>query len=178
MAPIIAALAKWGLGTLATAVLSKGKDAVQEKLGIDIDAALGSEEGRLKLKQLELEHEQFLISAAQASETRDLDYFREEGKDRDSARRRDAEFVKAGRWNFRADAMFVLALMIVSWLVWIVWKDDSINEYVKGIFTLVLGRFLGYLDNIYNFEFGTTRNSRTKDESIAALSSSRKGGEQ
>lgn len=176
MAPIIAALAQWGLGTLATAVLAKGKSAVQEKIGIDIDAALGSEEGRIKLKQLEQQHEQFLIAASQASETRDLDYFREEGKDRASARDRDAQFIKAGRWNFRADAMFLLALAVVSWLVWIVWKDDSINEYVKGIFTLVLGRFLGYLDNIYNFEFGTTRNSRTKDESIAALS--RKGGDQ
>ena len=55
------------------------------------------------------------------------------------------------------------------------WKliDDHaipyINEYVKGIFTLVLGRFLGYLDNIYSFEFGTTRGSKEKDETIKQL---------
>jgi hypothetical protein len=50
-----------------------------------------------------------------------------------------------------------------------VWKDPNINEYVKGIFTLVLGRFLGYLDNIYSFEFGTTRGSKEKDETIKNL---------
>jgi hypothetical protein len=66
--------------------------------------------------------------------------------------------------------MFVLAVVMVGVVIWIVWKDQSINEYVKGIFTLVLGRFLGYLDNIYNFEFGTTRGSKEKDATIKQLS--------
>ena len=75
-----------------------------------------------------------------------------------------------GTRNYRANFMFVLAVGMITMLVWIVWKDQGINEYVKGIFTLVLGRFLGYLDNIYNFEFGTTRSSRTKDSTIERLS--------
>jgi hypothetical protein len=45
-----------------------------------------------------------------------------------------------------------------------------VNEYLKGIVTLVLGRFLGYLDNIYNFEFGSTRSSKAKDLTIEQLS--------
>lgn len=32
-----------------------------------------------------------------------------------------------------------------------------------------LGRFLGYLDNIFNFEFGTTRSSQKKDDTILNL---------
>lgn len=85
------------------------------------------------------------------------------------ARKRDSEFVKAGRRNHRADIMFLLAVAVICGLVWIVWKDAAINEYVKGIFTLVLGRFLGYLDNIYNFEFGSTRGSQSKDATINQL---------
>lgn len=75
-----------------------------------------------------------------------------------------------GKKNWRPDVMFLLAVLVTCGLVWVVWQDSTINEYVKGIFTLVLGRFLGYLDNIYNFEFGSTRSSKTKDETINSLS--------
>lgn len=89
--------------------------------------------------------------------------------DRADARKRDAVFISAGTRNYRADFMFLLAVAMISALVWLVWKDPSINEYMKGIFTLVLGRFLGYLDNIYNFEFGSTRASKSKDATIENL---------
>lgn len=89
--------------------------------------------------------------------------------DRADARKRDAVFIAAGTRNYRADFMFFLAVAMIAALVWLVWKDPSINEYMKGIFTLVLGRFLGYLDNIYNFEFGSTRASKAKDVTIENL---------
>ena len=89
--------------------------------------------------------------------------------DRADARKRDAVFITAGTRNYRADFMFFLAVAMIAALVWLVWKDPSINEYMKGIFTLVLGRFLGYLDNIYNFEFGSTRASKAKDATIENL---------
>jgi hypothetical protein len=91
-------------------------------------------------------------------------------KDKESARVRDTAYITSGSRNYRADTMFVLAVAVICALVWIVWQDSGINEYVKGIFTLVLGRFLGYLDNIYNFEFGTTRGSKSKDATIENLS--------
>lgn len=76
----------------------------------------------------------------------------------------------AGRRNYRSDIMFLLAVVVILLLVFIIWRDPAINEYVKGIFTLVLGRFLGYLDNIYSFEYGTNRSSKTKDATIENLS--------
>lgn len=174
MAPLLAALAQWGLPLLASAVAGKGKDIIQEKLGVNLDNALGTEEGRIKLKQLEYAHEEFLTQAAQERAELELKEFEVEVDDRKSARSRDAEFVKAGSHNYRADFMFLLAVGLVAGLVWIVWGAQDINEYTKGIVTLVLGRFLGYLDNIYNFEFGTTRGSRAKDDTIANLSGSGK----
>lgn len=74
-----------------------------------------------------------------------------------------------GQRNYRADAMLVLAVAIIAILVWAVWRENDLGEYVKGIVTLVLGRFLGYLDNIYNYEFGTTRGSARKDATIENL---------
>lgn len=169
MAPLLLALGKAGLSILASAVASKGKEVIEQKLGVDLGAMVGTEEGRYKLRELEIQHQEFLITLAENASIRDLEYFKEEVADKGSARLRDSEFLKAGMVNWRANVMFLIACLMIMWLVWIVWKDESLNEYVKGIFTLVLGRFLGYLDNIYNFEFGTTRDSRTQHETIQKL---------
>jgi len=90
--------------------------------------------------------------------------------DVNSARIRDTAFITNGKYNHRANIMFILAFAIVAWLFYIVWSDPNINEFAKGVVTLILGRFLGYLDAIYNFEFGSTRSSKEKDATINHLS--------
>ena len=82
------------------------------------------------------------------------------------ARKRD---MALGVHNYRADSMYILAVILLAGLVFVVLKS-GLDEYAKGIITLVLGRFLGYLDNIYNFEFGSTRSNKTKDVTIENLS--------
>lgn len=84
------------------------------------------------------------------------------------ARKRDVALVSSGQHNYRADSMYVLAVLLIMGLVYVVLRSN-LDEYAKGIVTLVLGRFLGYLDNIYNYEFGTTRSSKTKDVTIKNL---------
>lgn len=82
------------------------------------------------------------------------------------ARKRD---VALQTHNYRADSMYVLAVLLIAALVYVVLRSN-LDEYAKGIITLVLGRFLGYLDGIYNFEFGATRANRAKDTTIENLS--------
>jgi hypothetical protein len=82
-----------------------------------------------------------------------------------NARKRDVEL---RAHNYRADSMYILAVVLIAALVYVV-LQSNLDEYAKGIVTLVLGRFLGYLDNIYNFEFGTTRSSKVKDTTIENL---------
>ena len=173
MIPIVASLlgtlAQNGLGLLSSAIQAKGKEVVEQTLGVKIsDNPTDAEVANLR--QLQFDHEERLLELGIEKARQDLEAFKEEVKDRDSARGRDVEFIKRGMTNNRANVMFFLAVCMVALLVWIVWKDPNINEYVKGIFTLVLGRFLGYLDNIYSFEFGTTRGSKEKDETIKQLS--------
>lgn len=165
---LIAPLLSQGLSLISNAVMAKGKEWVEEKTGVKIEPNM-SDKDLLTLKQYEMDHEEELLRLRIEDNKLDLETFREEVKDRGSARDRDIEFIKRGMVNNRANVMFFLAVVMVGILVWIVWKDQNINEYVKGIFTLVLGRFLGYLDNIYSFEFGTTRGSKEKDETIKQL---------
>ncbi len=165
---LLAPLLSQGLSLIGNAVMAKGKDWVEEKTGVKLEEQM-SDKDILTLKQYEMDHQEELLRLRIEESKIDLESFREEVKDRDSARDRDVEFIKRGVTNNRANFMFFLAVCMVGLLVWIVWKDQNINEYVKGIFTLVLGRFLGYLDNIYSFEFGTTRGSKEKDETIKQL---------
>lgn len=165
---LIAPLLSQGLSLIGNAVMAKGKEWVEEKTGVKIEPNM-SDKDILTLRQYEMDHEEELLRLRIEDNKLDLEAFKEEVKDRDSARERDVEFIKRGVTNNRANFMFFLAVFMVGLLVWIVWQDQSINEYVKGIFTLVLGRFLGYLDNIYSFEFGTTRGSKEKDETIKQL---------
>ena len=171
---LLAPLLSQGLTLIGNAVMAKGKEWVEDKTGVKLDGTPLSEADAIKLKQYEMDHEEELMRLRIEENKVDLESFKVEVADRSSARERDVEFIKKGMVNTRANLMFFLAVVMVGILVWIVWKDQNINEYVKGIFTLVLGRFLGYLDNIYSFEFGTTRGSKEKDETIKQLTGGQK----
>lgn len=166
LAPTVASvlggpLAGVGVAALATAMgLDEG--AMESDIAKQIEAGKLTPEQISNIRELEMK--------LQAEEQeRGFRYSELEFKDRDSARNRDTEIVKAGKKNYRADVMFVLAVAVICGLVYLIWIDPTVNEFMKGIVTLVLGRFLGYLDNIYNFEFGSTRGSKEKDSTIGKL---------
>src|SRR3972149_5518276 len=70
MPALLAALFQSGLGLIGNAVLAKGKDVIEQKLGIDLSESVKTEAGLLELKRLEFSHQEFLITAAQkAAET-------------------------------------------------------------------------------------------------------------
>ena len=69
----------------------------------------------------------------------------------------------------RVNVLIATAILVVLACLFVVVQLLVKDEFAKGILTLVLGRFLGYVDNIYNFEFGTTRSSAKKDDTITAL---------
>lgn len=85
------------------------------------------------------------------------------------ARKRDAVYIQLGKRNVRADSMYILSVLTVIGIFIMIWTRPEINDFVKSISTLILGRFLGYLDQMFNFEFGTTRSSKLKDDTIQKL---------
>src|SRR5258708_434770 len=76
---------------------------------------------------------------------------------------------QAKNTNIKINTLFGLAtLMIITCLAIIVFVE-SINSDAKALIILVCGRFLGYLDNIYHYETGTTRQSVKAEETIKEL---------
>lgn len=65
MIPIlVAGLVQKGLSILANAVMAKGQQVIEDKLGVKLDKEIQSPEGLLTLKRLEIEHEEFLVNAS------------------------------------------------------------------------------------------------------------------
>lgn len=88
-----------------------------------------------------------------------------------NARARDVELAKAGTKNRRADIMLALTFLgIVALVVLMVFRDIDANTALGGMVILLIGKFVGQWETGFNFEFGTTRTSKVKDETISSLS--------
>lgn len=89
--------------------------------------------------------------------------------DTQSARLRDIELAKAGLRNHRANALVAGAgLLVIACMAVTVWSS-TMDDFAKGVITLILGRALGWVEQIFSFEFGTTRANKTKDDTINNL---------
>ena len=64
-APYLVEMAKNGLGMLAGAIQAKGKEVIEQKLGVKIPESPAAYTPELvqKLKELEIQHEEFLINS-------------------------------------------------------------------------------------------------------------------
>lgn len=149
MAPLIASLISSGLGILGNAVLAKGKDVVEEKLGIDIESALGTPEGKIRLRELEIEHEEYLLDQALESERM---YF----QDTESARTLGIELSKSDSY-LNQNIMPILALLTVIGSSLILWyaTENDVKMAAVSFITMVLGYF-----------FGSSKGSKDKQEAL------------
>ena len=89
-------------------------------------------------------------------------------EDKNSARTRDIEFLKAGTRNYRADFLVAISVIVVFTILGVVILAQDLNEYAKGALTTILGVFLNQLTNVFSFEFGTTRKTEDKQTAITA----------
>jgi len=75
---------------------------------------------------------------------------------------------KNRRISVLSTTAYITVLVCLGVTVWV----SDMSEYVQGVLTVVLGKYLSYTDQVYAYDFGTTRSSNTKDATIATLSNS------
>lgn len=161
---IIAALVKAGLTGLASAVLSKGQETIEDKLGIKLEDQVKTEDGLIKLKQLEFEHQEFLINAAASEDNRELEYFKQEIADKESARAREIETLKQataqGTPWWAPSPLTILAFIIIGGGGYMFYNTaDTDTKYaIISIVTMVV-----------SYYFGTSKQSHDKDSTIASI---------
>lgn len=163
MAPIVATLIANGLPLLAQAVMQKGQELVEEKFGIKFPSPTTAlPEDFTALRELEQREVESIRNWL-------LENTRLELADTADARKRDAAFLAAGTRNYRADIMIGIAWVLVLAVTFAVWRDGNLSEFTKATISLILGRALGYIDQAFQFEFGSTRSNKSKDASIEKL---------
>lgn len=168
MAPLVLAALKIAAGFAPQLLESAAGPEVASKVVEIAQAVTGTTAPEPALAALQadpakaLEFQQALLAADTQLQNAYLN-------DTQSARSRDVELAKAGIKNVRANALAAAACLLVLFcLCVIVWASD-LNEYAKGGVTLILGRALGWIEQVFSFEFGTTRDSSKKDDTIKNL---------
>jgi hypothetical protein len=159
--PLLKDLAESGLGLLSSAIKAKGKQVVEEKLGIDIEKTMQTEEGRYKLLQLQTDHEEFLLDYTLKAEQQSIEREKIALEDRSSARdmnTRINESANASWLSKNIAAMLALFVITVGFAILYFTKEADVRTAVVGLMTLVLG-----------FYFGSTSSSKGKDEVIAKV---------
>ena len=90
--------------------------------------------------------------------------------DTQDARKRDIVLIDKGVTNYRANIIAAIAgLVVLACLLVVVWAT-GLDDFAKASITLICGRALGWVEQIFSFEFGTTRSNQTKDTTIQNLS--------
>ena len=91
-------------------------------------------------------------------------------RDKQNARNRDIAYINTGKRNLRADIMVLAAALgLVLCLTLIAWFRKDIPGEIIGIISTVAGIFGSCLKDAYSFEFGSSRGSKEKDQTVASI---------
>ena len=143
-----------------TKIFGGGAEKVIGAVGGVLDNLITNKEELAKAK-LEAEKEiNRHFEAIQANATKQIEL---EIQDRDSARRREAEFVKAtGHIDYIVWVLVIVALTIFGFMVFSVVKGKVPDENRELIFH-IFGIVEGFLLSIFSYYFGSSAGSRIKD---------------
>lgn len=176
MPPLLLTLLAQGLGTLGNAVLAKGKQAIEEKLGVDLEKESQTPEGLLKLKQLEIDHEEFLLDNILKNREIDL---KDKALDIDntkSAREANAKIQDSANASQLAknapyimDFIIVGGTLILAYFIFFI----GIPPQNKDIAFAAFGSLLTLCGTIINFHRGSSASSKDKDGLIATMKGSK-----
>ena len=166
MAPLIATLVANGLGTLVDAITAKGKDFIEDKLGVDLGEAVQTEAGLTRLRELEITHEEMLLKYALEKERlpyEDIKGAREltiavQNSEHASTLAKDAPY-----W---LDIFIVVTTFALAYTILFVPIPEKNEQLVYTMF----GSLLTLCFTVVQFHRGSSSRSQTKDAAIEALS--------
>jgi len=90
-------------------------------------------------------------------------------EDRQNARGRDIEYIKAGKQNVRADVMVVAAFMAIVVIAVFLIMKDNIDTGVMAFLTTIGGMLMKNISTAFDFEFGSSRGSKNKTNEMGEM---------
>lgn len=165
--PIVSALMGKGMTVLADAVVAKGRDWVEDKIGMKLPASAAdlSPEFTVQLQQAEMAHEAVLIQAALEEKRIDVDNTK-------SARDMNARIQESEKAAHLAKvAAYYLDFLIVgstlAMAALIIFKrlPEGNNELAYMIF----GSLMALCGTVLNFHRGTSASSKANGDAMRSL---------
>lgn len=154
VASIVSNLISNGMPKVADAVIEKGVEAVESKLGIKLKPeGEATPEDNAKLKDAAMQHEEFMS---------ELD-----AKDRDSARNREIEIAtsdKAPLINKVVTPLLALGVVGLSFVLFSILIFVEVKPEAKDILIYILGVLSAAVTQILSYYFGSSQGSKDKDD--------------
>ena len=170
MMPIIQSLLSNGLGLVANAVMAKGQQFVENKLGVKLAPNMSPEQvAELKIK--EMEHEEELMRLRLEEGKLGLEELGIRIKDVSSARDREVQIATnkdAPLLNKIVTPLLALSLLLITFVLFgvVMFQSDPVDSSRKDILIYILGVLSAISTQIVSYYFGSSQGSKDKSEAL------------
>ncbi len=170
LAAILTPLLGNGLNLVANAVMAKGKDFVEKKLGVELKPDM-SPEDLAKIQIAQMEHEEELLKLRLEEDKLDLAELELRLKDTDSARDREVQIStsdKAPLLNKIVTPVLALSILLLTFVLFgvVMFNDTPIEASRKDILIYILGVLSAIASQIVSYYFGSSAGSKEKSEAL------------
>lgn len=154
IASIVSGLIQNNMHKVADAVMDKGVDYVEQKMGIKLKPEGELTESDVKsLQEAAMKHEEFMAEI--------------DAKDRDSARNREIEIAtsdKAPYINKVVTPYLALGVVGLSFVLFAILIFVQVKPEAKDILIYILGVLSAAVTQILSYYFGSSQGSKDKDD--------------
>lgn len=173
LAAILKPLLGNGLNLVGNAVLAKGKDWVENKLGVELKPDM-SPDDIIRLKQAEMEHEEELLKLKLESDKLDLQELGMYLADTDSARDREAQIAvskDAPLLNKIVTPILALTIISLTFILFgvLLFDDAPVEPTRKDILIYILGALTAIATQVIAYYFGSSSGSKEKSDELKRL---------
>ena len=159
-----------GLNLVANAVMAKGKDYVEKKLGVELKPDMSSED-LAKVQIAQMEHEEELLRLRIEEDKLDLAELELRLKDTDSAREREVQIStsdKAPLLNKIVTPVLALSILLLTFVLFgvVMFDDTPVEASRKDILIYVLGVLSAIASQIVSYYFGSSQSSKDKTDAL------------
>ena len=170
LAAILTPLLGNGLNLVANAVMAKGKDFVEKKLGVELKPDM-SPEDLVRVQIAQMEHEEELLKLRLEEDKLDLAELELRLKDTDSARDREVQIStsdKAPLLNKIVTPVLALSILLLTFVLFgvVMFNDTPIEASRKDILIYILGVLSALASQIVSYYFGSSAGSKEKTEAL------------
>lgn len=170
LAAIVTPLLGNGLNLVANAVLAKGKDYVENKLGVKLKPDMSSED-LAKIQIAQMEHEEELMRLRLEEDKLGLAEFELRLKDTASARDREVQIAtsdKAPMLNKIVTPVLALSILLLTFILFgvVMFDEAPVDSSRKDILIYILGVLSAIATQIISYYFGSSQGSKDKGDQL------------